>query len=139
MKKVVLISCVSKKLPYKSKAQDLYISTLFKLNLKYARSLNPDNIFILSAKYGLVDLEEEIEPYDKTLNTMPVREIKSWANDVIEKLKNLIDLNEDKVIFLAGEKYRKYLIPHIKNYEVPLKSLTIGRQLQFLTKKLSSE
>jgi len=137
MKKVVLISCVSKKLPYKSKAQDLYISPLFKLNLKYARSLNPDNIFILSAKYGLVDLEEKIEPYDKTLNTMPVEEIKSWANNIIEKLKNLINLDEDRVIFLAGEKYRRYLLPYIKNYEIPLKGLTIGRQLQSLTEKLS--
>ncbi len=54
MKQIVLISCVSKKLNAKSKAKDLYISPLFKKNLKYATSLNPDETFILSAKYGLV-------------------------------------------------------------------------------------
>ena len=47
------------------------------MNLKFAKSLNPDNIFILSAKYGLIDLDEEIEPYDKTLNLMYSHEKKS--------------------------------------------------------------
>ena len=42
MKRIVLISCVSKKLPYKAKAKDLYNNTLFKLNYQYAKSLNPE-------------------------------------------------------------------------------------------------
>ncbi|AKB52184.1 hypothetical protein MSBRW_2931 [Methanosarcina barkeri str. Wiesmoor] len=67
MAKIVLTSCVIKKLLYKAKAKELYISTFFKYNLKYAKSLNPDKIFVLSAKYGLVYLERKIEPYDKTL------------------------------------------------------------------------
>ena len=50
--KIVLISCASKKLNHKAKAGDLYISQLFKSGLRYAKSLNPDKIFILSAKYG---------------------------------------------------------------------------------------
>jgi hypothetical protein len=79
MKKIVIISCVSQKLKCKSKAQDLYISPLFTKNLKYAKLLKPDNIFILSAKYGLVGLDEEIEPYNKTLNTMGSNEIKEWT------------------------------------------------------------
>lgn len=36
MARIVLISCVSKKLDRRSKAEDLYISPLFKLNSKYA-------------------------------------------------------------------------------------------------------
>jgi hypothetical protein len=55
MKRVVLISCVSKKLPHAALAKDLYVSALFQFCLGYARTLEPDNIFILSAKYGLVD------------------------------------------------------------------------------------
>jgi len=135
MKKIVLISCVSKKLPHKAKAKDLYVSSLFKYNLKYAHLLNPDKIFILSAKYGLVGLEEEIEPYDKTLNTMHSEEIKEWANKIINKLEKMINLKEDEIIFLAGDKYRKYLIPHIHNYNIPLKGLGIGRQLKYLKEK----
>ena len=65
---IVLISCVSQKLSHRAKAKDLYVSTLFRLNLKYAKILNPDAIYILSAKHGLLSLEQEIEPYEQTLN-----------------------------------------------------------------------
>ena len=57
-KTIVLIPCVSKKLNYGAKAKDLYISPLFKYSLAYARKLNPDMIYILSAKHRLVDLNE---------------------------------------------------------------------------------
>ena len=135
MNRIVLISCVSKKLNHKAKAKYLYTSPLFKFNLKYAYSFNPDKIFILSAKYGLVDLDEEIEPYDLTLNKISLKEIKLWAEKVIEKLKKSSNLQEDKFVFLAGERYRKYLIPQINNYEIPLKGLGIGKQLKFLKEK----
>lgn len=130
--KIVLISCASKKLPERAKAKDLYVSQLFKLNLRYACSLNPDRIFILSAKYGLLNPDEEISPYNETLNTKSKQEIKLWADEVLKKLKNVGDLERDEFIFLAGERYRKYLVPNIKNYKIPLKGMGIGKQLKFL-------
>jgi len=132
MKKIVLISCVSKKLPKKSKAQDLYISPLFQYNLRYAKSLKADKIFILSAKYGLLNLDEEIGPYDETLNEMNSNEIEKWANSVLNELSKLSDIKNDEFIFLAGDKYRKYLILHMNNYKIPLKGLGIGKQLKYL-------
>jgi cytoplasmic iron level regulating protein YaaA (DUF328/UPF0246 family) len=133
MRKLVLISCVSKKRPTKSKARDLYISPLFKKNLNYAIKLAPDQIFVLSAKYGLVGLDDEIEPYDLTLNAMSANEIKQWANGVLRQLSTKADLQHDQFIFLAGAKYRKYLIPHLAHVEVPLEGLPIGKQLQRLS------
>ena len=116
-----------------SKARDLYISPLFKKNLNYAQKLRPDHIFILSAKYGLVELEQEIEPYDLTLNTMAAREVKRWADNVLRQLSERTDLQRDQFIFLAGAKYRKYLVPHLTNVETPFEGLTIGKQLQRLS------
>jgi cytoplasmic iron level regulating protein YaaA (DUF328/UPF0246 family) len=132
MKKIVLISCVSKKLSCKAQAKDLYISTLFKFNLQFARSLKPDKIFILSAKYGLLNLYTEIQPYNETLNAKSSNEIKQWAEGILISLRNEIDIDNDEVIFLAGEKYRKNLVPFLKNYKVPLQGLPIGKQLQYL-------
>jgi hypothetical protein len=132
MKKIVLISCVSKKRSYKSKAKELYISDFFKKNMQYALQLKPDQIFILSAKYGLVSLDEEIEPYDLTLNTMPAAEVKHWAEGVINQLSSQTDMEQDQFIFLAGARYRKYLIKHISHVEIPLEGLSIGRQLHKL-------
>ena len=139
MAKVVLISCVSKKLHHKSKAQDLYVSPLFQKNLQYAQSLNPDKIFILSAKYGLLRLNEEVEPYDKTLNKMRSNKIKEWANSVLNQLKQSTDLENDEFVFLAGNNYRKFLLPQIKHYNIPVQGLSIGKQLQWLTKRNKNE
>ena len=131
-KQIVLISCVSQKLPHRAMARELYISTLFKLNLKYAEKLAPDKIFVLSAKHGLLALEIEIEPYEQTLNNMRSSEIRVWADRVLEQIRGVCSIDDSEFIFLAGDKYRKHLLPHIKNYKVPLKGLRIGKQLQRL-------
>jgi cytoplasmic iron level regulating protein YaaA (DUF328/UPF0246 family) len=133
MKRIVLIACASRKRAEPCKARDLYVSPLFKKNLRYAERLDPDRIFILSAKYGLVDLEDEIEPYNWTLNSMPADEVKFWARQVIEQLSKRADLQQDQFVFLAGMKYRKYLIPHLAHVEVPFEGLTIGKQLRRLS------
>ncbi len=133
MKKIVLISCVSKKLPHLASAQDLYVSPLFRLNLQYARKLQPDAIYILSAKHGLLDLDNDVEPYNLTLNDMATRQVQAWAEQVLEQIKQRADLSRDHFVFLAGLKYRKFLVPRLVSYEVPMQGLTIGRQLQFLS------
>jgi hypothetical protein len=132
VKKIVLISCSSNKVHHKAKAKDLYISPLFVGNLRFARNLKPDSIFILSAKYGLLELDREVEPYNTTLNDMPSAQVKAWADQVVEQLKKQADLQSDHFIILAGEKYRKYLVPHLVSYEVPLQGMPIGKQLQYL-------
>lgn len=137
MKRIVLVACASKKGVERARAKDLYQSWLFKMNLAYAKSLKPDFIFILSAKYGLINLDEEIEPYDKTLNKMSLLERKEWAEKVLEDLGKITSFNEDEFIFLAGEKYREFILPQIKNYQVPLQGLGIGRQLKWLKQKLN--
>ena len=58
MRKIVLISCVSKKLVHAAKVRDIYVSPLFRLNLAYAESLKPDAIYVLSAKHGLLPLDD---------------------------------------------------------------------------------
>ena len=104
MKKIVLVACASKKRSVKSRADELYVSSLFKLNLQYALKLEPDTILILSAKYGVLALDEEIEPYDVTLNSMRVTDRRIWASKVMEQLEVYADLQQDHFIILAGER-----------------------------------
>jgi len=55
MSTVVLLSCTKSKLDYKAPAQELYsASPLFRGTLTYGKSLNPDKMYILSAKHYLV-------------------------------------------------------------------------------------
>jgi len=102
-----------------------------------AIALNPDGIYILSAKYGLLNLEQEIDPYEQTLNNMRANDVKQWANQVIEEIRAISNVDETEYIFLAGDKYRKYLLLHLNNVQIPLKGLRIGEQLQRL-KELTS-
>lgn len=139
MKKIVLISCVSKKQPIKAKAKDLYTSALFKKNFQFANKLQPDEIFILSAKHGLLMLNDEIEPYDTTLNKMPVKKRKEWATLVINQLKICTDVKRDHFIILAGNRYRQFILPELTSYDIPLEGLGIGKQLQYLKKQLSND
>lgn len=139
MYKIVLISCVSKKQSVTSRADEMYISSLFKLNLQLAKKLRPDYIFILSAKYGLITLEDIIEPYDLTLNKMSKIDRINWAKKVLNELQQQTNLQKDHFIILAGNRYREYLIQHFNSYEVPMEGLKIGQQLQFLKGQIENE
>ena len=132
MKTIILISCCSKKLKGRCPASEMYISARFRHSLQYAKKLRPDMIFILSSKHGLLKLDTEIEPYNETLNTKSVFEVATWSARVVEELCKVSDLEKDMFIFLAGEKYRRDIIPYLNHYRIPLKNLKIGQQLRKL-------
>ena len=136
MATVVLLSCVKSKRPAKSRAENLYTSTLFRKSLAYARSLNPDYIFILSAKHGVLRMDDEIEPYEQTLNKMGVSSRKAWAEEVLGSLRSTVDLADDQFIILAGNRYREFLLPHLKHVELPMEGLAFGKQLRWLKERV---
>jgi len=74
-----------------------------------------------------------------TLNRMSARDRKNWAAKVIFQLQEHNDLGNDHFVILAGQKYRQYLLPRLKFYEVPLAGLPVGIQLQFLKEKTARE
>jgi len=137
MRHIVLISCVSQKGKVPAKSQDLYLSDLFRKSLRYARSLSPDVIYVLSAKHGLVPLDQVIEPYDDTLNGKIAAEVRQWAARVVEQIGQVASLTRDHFTVLAGERYRRFLLPYLVNHDVPMKGLRIGQQLRFLKERIA--
>ena len=132
MARIVLISCVSQKLAHPAVPARLYVSAWFRHALRYAQSLKPDKIFVLSAKYGLVAEDDIIQPYDETLNRKGRQEIRVWGRMVLEQLRMKVDLDADEFVFLAGERYRSPLLASIRKHSIPLEGMRIGKQLQFL-------
>ena len=132
MKTIVLISCCKTKLNYKAPAELLYQSTGFKKQLAYAKSLNPDDIYVISAKHHLVPLSKELAPYDLCLNNMPTEKKKGWAEIVLNQLSEKYNLNEDEFIILAGKDYYSELIKKLPNHKLPLEGLPMGIRLQWL-------
>ena len=137
-KKVALVTCVSKKLKYTSPAQDLYISDWFRKASTYAQNV-ADEWYILSAKYGLINPNEMIEPYDETLNKATAVFRRVWASRVFDTLRPCLEAG-DIVIMLAGVKYREHLISPLYEMgceaEIPMEGLRIGEQLSWLSRQI---
>lgn len=141
MKTIILIACGKEKRKEASKAKDLYQGSYFKKNLEYAYILSKKykaDIYILSAKYGLLDMDKIINPYNFTLNNVNERYKKNWSYRVIKELDKKIK-KTDKVIFLAGKSYNKYLKMYYKNNLEPLEGLRIGEKMKKLNKLIKEE
>ena len=82
---LVLISCVKSKLAHRAPARMLYTSAWFRGVRDIVKSSGA-RWFVLSSLYGLVAPDEEIAPYDYTLNSLGVAERQAWANQVLERL-----------------------------------------------------
>jgi len=138
MSTIVLVSCSSGKESKAMPAEKLYNSDLFKKQMEYAKKLAPDNnVYIISAKYHLVPLSKTIAPYNLTLKEMPAKEREKWAEVVLKQIQEKgHNLQKDKFVILAGNAYRQYLEPHMKNVEVPFEGLRIGQQKKALLQKL---
>lgn len=138
MSHVGLVSCASRKRLSGAQARDLYDSPLFAKSRAFVEQ-RCDSWYILSAKYGLVEPTEVIEPYEETLNVKSRKERDEWATRVWVSLQQRIEPG-DYITILAGERYRERLVPIIVAYgchvDVPLQGLGIGRQLQWLSQQL---
>lgn len=138
MSTITLVSCVSKKLDRPAPAAELYMSPWFKKARRYAE-LTSDRWFILSAKYGLVEPDRVIEPYEQTLNKMGGYERIDWASGVYFSMQQAVSGLEGKVVFLAGLHYRVYLARWLEGrfaVETPLAGLGIGQQLAWFDAQL---
>ena len=61
--------------------------------------------------------EQVIEPYDLTLNSMGVTDRRLWSERVMAQIQpHLNDVRS--VVFLAGQKYRKFLEPEVASLGV---------------------
>jgi hypothetical protein len=130
---IALISCTKEKLGHAAPAGELYTSQLFRKSLSYARSLQVDRVFVLSAKHGLVPLERVLEPYDESLLTKRAAERWRWATMVLDQMHDA-GLDGARFILLAGRRYTENLVPYITS-EDPLKGLGMGQRLRFLTER----
>ena len=132
---IVFISCTAKKKHYQCKAKEMYSeSTWFRHAFRYAKYITGGggNIYILSAKYGLLEPDKIISPYNQTLHAAKVSSIRSWSKTVYRQMiENHINFN-DQAMFLCGKNYRRFLMPLFKKASAPLSHMGIGKQVSWL-------
>ena len=115
-------------------AEDMYISQLFMGMRRYAEQ-NADAWFILSAEHGVLQPDQVIAPYERTLKKMPKRDRVAWAERVQRQLLELLPAGA-MVVVLASAPYREGVVPFLKSHgfkvEVPMVGLKFGQQLHWL-------
>lgn len=124
-----LISCVKSKSNRRCIAKEMYISPLFKYMYAYAKR-RCQEVYILSAKYGLLNEDTPIAPYNKTLNNMSEISKKEWAKNITHSLSEKYDIQKEIFLIMGGQNYIKYL--NLPNIIQPLKGLSMGNRLHWL-------
>ena len=134
-RRVVLLGCVKQKLDHRAPAQDLYVSALWSGRRTHAQASGYPWL-ILSAKHGLLDPEQSIDPYDVALRALDARQRGRWGDRVIAALLDRSGaLDEITFEIHAGDAYRQAITPALTalgaTVEAPLAGLTMGRQLSW--------
>jgi cytoplasmic iron level regulating protein YaaA (DUF328/UPF0246 family) len=70
-------------------------------------------IAILSAKYGLLPPDQEIEPYELSLRDLGDADRQAWGARVLQQLDALTGGHVREIVFLAGRDYRDVLTPYL--------------------------
>lgn len=129
-----LISCSAQKLSYPAPARDLYCSPLFRQGLTYAEA-RCERVYVLSAKYELVELDQVLDPYDLSLSKKSKRERQAWGTRVADRIRFRHQLSP--LMVLAGSDYVMALRWGMAGTDQarisePLKGMMIGQRLSFL-------
>jgi hypothetical protein len=130
MKQTVIVACGQQKRAAKCAAHMMYTGPYHRACLAYARTLTDDeNIFILSAKYGLLRLENEIEPYEKRLKS---HSDYAAFYELVRGQIAALELEKARPVVLGGRDYRE-LCDSFWICEAPLAGVGgIGQQIQWL-------
>jgi len=126
-----LIACCATKQENECYAKDMYISPLFRMSREWIEKQGVP-WFILSAKYGLLNPEQKIEPYNLTLSQLTRQQRQQWASYVRRQIDKSI--GNQPLLVLAGTLYLEATRGHV--VIDPLKGLPIGKRLQKLKKML---
>lgn len=104
MRRAIVLACGAKKRTLPSPAIDLYIGNYYSAMKRVALMLaQPCDIFILSAKYGLIEGLKIVQPYEQKLNQEG-----AITKTEVEKQKILLS-GYDEIIVLGGAAYHKLL------------------------------
>ncbi len=108
MELFTLVQCAKGKADRAVEARDLYQSSYFTVNRRWAEQ--SDRWAVLSAHHGLVDPDTVLDPYDRTLKNMDRTERLEWGEGVVNELRERDVAGYDGVVILGGKDYTNPLL-----------------------------
>lgn len=132
--RIALVGCGAQKSLHAGKAKDLYTSNLFRAARAYAEATCA-RWYILSAKFGLLDPERSVAPYENRLQRAGSV---GWGCRVGRQLDDAVPYATESgatIICLAGSMYADAIqLPDERelNWEEPLRGLGLGKRIAWL-------
>jgi hypothetical protein len=107
--RVALIGCGAKKVDRRARARELYTGSLFRFAVAWA-SQHCDRAFVVSAMHGLVDLDTELDPYNRKIADLGgVADRDAWGERTIDELARKVAGVAIAPVLLLGEEYARHL------------------------------
>lgn len=133
---VTLIGCGKSKAPRAQPARALYTGSLFPACLEHALATS-NEVRIVSAKHGLLGLDDVVEPYDVRVDDLPDGQSRrSWGENVVQALVSAFPGRALDVTLLMGGAYADLLVPALDEaciaWERPLDGYPTGMRLSWL-------
>jgi len=135
MPTAILIQCTYSKREHTAKARYLYgTSNYFVKQRSWAKAKSSEtggDWYILSAKYGLVEPDNVLTPYDEKGLT------ESQAETIADKLQDFTTVH-----IQAGREYTVPLVPELESYGIDVithcSGMRIGERMSELNEKIES-
>lgn len=128
---LAVIPCGAAKRPGNHPARQLYTGSYFRAGLRWAIAIRADRILILSAKHGLVELDQRLDTYDLTFGQPGAVTV----DDVAAQARQFGLLDATPVVCAGGKRYRgivRKIWPHATS---PVDGLpSMGAHLSHLTR-----
>jgi hypothetical protein len=132
-----LVGCGKSKQAHAAPARDLYTGALFRKSLAYAEA-RCSVVYVLSAKHGLLALDQVVEPYEFSLAELDAAGRERWAVGIWDAIIARGHVDISALLVLAGDLYFGPLFDAAVAQGLlvelldPLRGKQIGERLQFL-------
>ena len=130
---IAVIGCGKAKRDGRHRARDLYTGNIFRAHLKLAEALRPRAIYVASAKYRLIGIDDEIESYDLTLAELGRGEMGDWRREIASRIDEIAGIRE-LVVVLAGAPYASWIDSCHRRAVQPLGGMMSGERLAFVAR-----
>lgn len=130
---VAFIQCVQQKRPGSHQAWELYTSAYFRRSFQLASLLVGDRsrIFVLSAKYGILALDDVVESYNISLHDLSSEQQGRWRDGIRKFVDKEVIGRKMTPVLICGDLYSRTL-PGIN----VLPKSDIGFQVQFMVRAI---
>lgn len=116
----------------------VYNNPLAQARVRYAREalhLRDEQIFFISPRYGLIDLDARIHPGDEDIRLMSDEKKAQWAHRVRRELRQKF-MTLGRIVFLGGVNYQTPLVDMLRGVrlivEIPCQGMDVRQQIDCL-------